>query len=295
MQSLNSGDVVELIAPASRCSDNELAEIKALIESWGLVCLINETIFGQDLLCANSDALRFKLLEKALLNPNTKAIICVRGGYGSMRLIPKLEQMSKPQSPKLFVGMSDITALHLFFQQHWGWPTIHASASPAKCSSESLASLKAILFGESESIVFKGLKALNQKAQAKQIISSIITGGNLCLLQTSLGTTWELDANNKILLIEEIGERAYKVDRMLEQLHQAKRFEGVQAIIFADFLTGLEPDGSSLIQPVLERFAQSCDFPVLQLTGIGHGFINYPIFLGKQARLQFGDDIILTV
>lgn len=294
MQALKPGDTVELIAPAARCSDSQVADIKALLESWGLHCIINENLFGEDLLCANTDEIRFKLLEEALQNPNTKALICVRGGYGSMRLIPKLQLMPKPTSPKHFVGMSDITALHLFLQQQWGWSTIHGAATPGQFSPESIACLKAMLFGQETPIEFKG-KALNPEALSNQTLDSCLTGGNLTLLQASIGTSWQLQAANKIILIEEVNERAYKVDRMLTHLMQAMMLQNAKAIVFGDFLKGEEPDGSSLIQPVLTRFAESLDIPVVQIQGVGHGYVNFPIPFGKTIRLQLGNDIGLTI
>lgn len=290
---LRTGDFIEIIAPASRCADKQLADIKALLSSWGLNCIIDKRIFGDDLLCANSDEIRFELLKNALLNPDTKAIICARGGYGSMRLIPKLTTLSQPKAPKLFIGMSDITALHLYFQQQWQWPTIHASVSPDKFSADSLEALQAFLFGKKNKIELTGIP-LNSVAQKNNTITAPVIGGNLCLVQTSIGTSWQMHAKNKIILLEEIGERGYRVDRMLEHLQQAKLFDGAAAILFGDFLGGNEPNGSSLIQPVLERFAKTCDIPVVQVTGVGHGPTNFPIPLGIKMELSLGNNIKLN-
>jgi muramoyltetrapeptide carboxypeptidase len=294
MQALKPGDCVEIIAPASRSTDEQLTDLQELLQSWDLTCIINEAIFGKDLLCANTDEKRFEQLEHALNNPKTKAIICVRGGYGSMRLIPQLSQMKEPSTPKLFVGMSDITALHLYFQQQWRWPTLHASATQSTLSHESLACLKSILFGEVEHIEFTGLTALNTQALSKQTIHSKVIGGNLCLIQASLGTSWQLDSKNRIILIEEVGERAYRVDRMLEHLLQANVLKDAAAIVFGDFQGCEEPDGSTLIQPVLERFAKRCAIPVLQIQGIGHGYVNFPVPFGTDAILELGDAMTLS-
>jgi muramoyltetrapeptide carboxypeptidase len=135
---------------------------------------------------------------------------------------------------------------------------------------------------------------LNALAEQSQTLEASITGGNLCLVQTSLGTNWQVDARKKILFLEEVGERGYRIDRMLEQLQQATIFKGTLAIVFGDFLAGNEPDGSSLIIPVLKRFAQRIEIPVIQIKGIGHGPINYPLPLGTKATLQLGPTIQLT-
>ncbi|WP_133136255.1 S66 peptidase family protein [Legionella rowbothamii] len=291
---LKSGDLVELIAPASRCTDRQLAELKELVSSWQLNCLVKEDIFAEDLFCANSDELRFQHLKNALLDSEAKALICVRGGYGAMRLVPRLASLQPPAKPKIFVGMSDITSLHLYLQQHWGWPTIHGGATPDKFSAESIAALKSILFAERESVDFYGLRPLNSLAQENRIIESSVTGGNLTLIQASIGTNWQLDGRGKIILLEEINERGYRVDRMLEHLRQANIFKSAAAVLFADFLGGEEPNGTSLIQPVLQRFADESTIPVVQMDGIGHGLTNFPIPFATRTELHLGKEIHLT-
>jgi muramoyltetrapeptide carboxypeptidase len=288
------GDFVEVIAPASRCSDSQLVQLKELLESWQLNCIIQDDIFSEDILCANTDEMRFEHLKNALQNPKTKAIISARGGYGSMRLIPRLAKINPPHSIKIFVGMSDTTCLHLDLQQRWAWPTIHGAASADKFSKESIASLKSVLFAESMEIKFPQLTPLNKYAREKRVIKSSVTGGNLTIIQAGIGTSWQMDGRDKIILLEEVGERAYRVDRMLEHLHQANIFSKVAAILLADFLGGDEPNGSSLIEPVLQRFADSIDIPVLRIEGIGHGPVNFSIPCGTEAHLQIGSIFQLT-
>ena len=283
------GDTVEIITPASRCVEKKLDLLQELIKSWGLQCILREDIYGPDLLCANSDALRLQHLQEALLRPNTKAVICARGGYGSMRLIPELIKMKKPSQPKLFVGMSDITALHLFFQKHWGWSSVHGSIT---YSTESNATLKSLLFDTKARMTFQG-EALNAAALTQNKIQATVTGGNLCLVQTSVGTVWQMEARDKIIFLEEVSERGYRVDRMLEHLRQAGLFEGAKAIVFGDFTKCDEPDGPSLVPAVLKRFAESCTIPVIRISGIGHGDTNHPLLLGVNADLILGDEIRL--
>lgn len=290
---LNPGDSIEIIAPSSRSTDSQLLELKKLLTSWGLNCIVQEDIFAKDLLCANTDEMRFEYLKNALRNPKTKAIICVRGGYGATRLIPKLADIHSPEQVKIFFGLSDITCLHLYLQQHWGWPTIHGAAAPDKFSQESIAAVKSILFSDAP-VKFAGLIPLNKQAQKEGLIKSQVTGGNLAIIQSGIGTGWQIKGKSKIILLEEIGERAYRVDRMLEHLKQASIFTHAAAIILGDFLQGDEPNGSSLIEPVLQRFAESSDIPVLRIAGIGHGPVNFPIPFGTEAHLQLGENSQLT-
>lgn len=291
---LKPGDSIEIIAPASRCTDQRLADIKDLMSSWQLNCLIADDIFGKDIICANTDEIRFLYLKNALQNPQTKAVICARGGYGSMRLIPQLTKVVPPESPKIFVGMSDITALQLFLQQQWQWPTIHGALAIDKFSPESIAALKSILFGDVEQVEFSEIVPLNKFAEKNQVINTSVTGGNLCLIQSGIGTVWQMNGRDKIILLEEVGERGYRVDRMLEHLRQANIFNDAAAILLGDFIEGEEPDGTSKIQSVLNRFADSCEIPVMQITGIGHGYTNFPIPLGTPAELYLGGKIKLV-
>lgn len=289
---LKPGDNVEVIAPASRCSDKRITEIRTLLNSWQLNCIIDENMFGADLLCANTDEARLHFLKAALLKPETKAVICARGGYGSMRLIPELHKVTKPEQNKLFIGMSDITALNLYLLQQWHWPVLHGALAVDKFSPESIAAIKALLFADNNKIEFMG-RPCNKQAELCQVLESTITGGNLSMVQASIGTTWQIDGHQKVIFLEEISERAYRVDRMLEHLQQTGLFNNAAAIIFGDFLKGEEPDGSSLIQPILERFAMQCSIPVIQIAGIGHGHTSYPLPLGTKVQLLLGDKIKL--
>ena len=289
---LESGDSVEIIAPASRCSDKQLDEIKNLLSSWQLNCIISKDIFGKDLLCANTDKMRFTHLKNALYNPTTKAVICARGGYGCMRLVTELINLAPPALPKVFVGMSDITSLNLFLQQCWHWPVLHAAPALGKFSSQSIEMIKAILFGEIDQIELEGIP-LNLSATKKLVIDSTIIGGNLSLVQAGVGTCWQLNGAGKIIMLEEINERGYRLDRMLEHLRQASIFKNADAIILGDFIGGNEPNGTSLVHLVLERFANSFEVPVVQIKNIGHGTTNYPLPLGTKAKLHLGNKIKL--
>ncbi len=294
LPTLKPGDSVEIIAPASRCSDNQLIQLKELLTSWGLSCIVADDIFKTSDLpfLANTDEYRFNALKKAIERPETKAIICARGGYGSMRLTPRFNEIIPPATPKLLIGMSDITALLLYFQQEWKWPAMHGTLNTDKCSPESIAAIKDIVFGTKDHITFQG-KPLNAAARQNTSFASSITGGNVCLVQASIGTLWQMQGKDRIIFLEEVGERGYRLDRMLEQCQQANLFKDATAIVFGDFLECNEPDGSSLMQNVLTHFAKQCAIPVIHIQGIGHGFVNFPLLFGTSAALQCGTDITL--
>jgi muramoyltetrapeptide carboxypeptidase len=289
---LAPGDEVQIVAPASRLPEDEIHQLRALLESWQLICHVEPDLLGHDLLCANSDEHRLNALIKAFEAPNIRAVICARGGYGSQRLIPAFAKRRASISPKLFFGMSDITALHLFLNQRWGWSTLHGSLSIGKVNQASIAACNAMLFTKHPRVTWSAF-ALNLHARKSLCLESCLIGGNLTLVQTSIGTIWEINAKNKIIFLEETGERAYRIDRMLNHLQQAERFIGAKAIIFGDFIGGDEPNGNNLIQSVLQRFAEQSSIPVLQIQGVGHGVHNFPLPLGTPVSLNLGERIEL--
>jgi muramoyltetrapeptide carboxypeptidase len=246
-----------------------------------------------DLFFAAPLPVQLKHLKEAIYS-DSKAIWCLRGGYGSMRLIPHLEKLKPPKKSKLFVGFSDITSLHLFFAQKWNWPVIHgrtiSQLHPDLSKSPDRKFLKDMIFGKKTEMTFKKLIPLNEAAMKINVIEGSITGGNLKILQSSLKTSWEIKARNKILFMEDVAERGYSIDRMLEQLYQAKIIDkGLKAIIFGDFTEGLERDGTDLTLKALERFAQRVSYPVLSGLPAGHGLeTNYPVPFNTPCRLKTG-------
>jgi len=214
--------------------------------------------------------------------------------------IPHLIKLKPPKRPKLFVGFSDITSLHLFLSQSWGWPVIHgrtiSQLSIALKQTKDRAFLKDLIFGRKESKTFKNLVPLNKSATQALSLSGVITGGNLRMIQSSLGTPWEIRPKGKILFIEDVSERGYSLDRMFEQLIQARLFDNrIKAIIFGDFTDGKEKNGNDLTSDALLRFASRVPYPVLKGLPAGHGEINYPVpfnvncqlFIGKKAAITF--------
>jgi muramoyltetrapeptide carboxypeptidase len=297
-QHLVPGDSVEIIAPASHSPSHKLEDGIDWIKSIGLIPKVPIDIIKTDLFFAAPLEIQLTHLKDALYS-DSKAIWCLRGGYGSMRLIPHLLKLSPPKKPKLFIGFSDITSLHLFFTQHWKWPTIHgrtiSQMHPDFSHTPDRKFLKDIIFGKKDHKVFKGLKPLNEPARLEQGISGKITGGNLRILQSSLGTAWELKARGKILFIEDVAERGYSIDRMLEQMLQAKIIhKGLKAVVFGDFTQGFEKDGKDLSLEAIKRFAQRVSYPVLRGLPAGHGDeVNFPIPFNTTCHLQTGKNASL--
>ncbi len=296
---LQPGDIVDVVSPGFAPSDEELENGVRFLESWGLVPRLPKNLLGKDILCSNRDEVRFLHLKEALYAPDSKAIWCLRGGYGSLRLIPHLLKLKKPRSrPKLFVGLSDITTLHTFLNQMWGWPTVHGplldrlgrKAALPKYERE----LKKFVFGEMDTIRFSNLKALNDAAKREGVVRGRVSGGNLIVLQSSLGTNAPWRTDGRILFFEDVGERGYRVDRVLEQFTQAGLFKRAKAVVFGQFTKSRERDGRDLVPLVIRRFAESMNIPVFSGLPSGHDVVQRPVpfetpsllRLGKRGELQ---------
>jgi muramoyltetrapeptide carboxypeptidase len=287
---LQPGDIVEIIAPASSCAPERLDGAIQFLIDWGLKPRVARNIFGRDVICANDDASRLAQLKQALLAPDSAAVWCLRGGYGANRLIPDLLKMRAPENSKLFIGLSDITSLNVFLNQEWGWSTVHGPMldrlGRGETKSQYLREIKKFVFGEEDKIRFAKLKPMNEAARATRVVKGAVTGGNIVTLQSTLGTRMPWDCAGKIVFMEEIGERGYRVDRILEHFRQAGCFDKARAVVFGDFTGGEEPDGKSRAPRVIRRFASLLSIPVLSGIQSGHGVIQRPLPLGTPSELR---------
>ncbi len=300
---LKPGDIIDIVAPSSTVPANELPtyyeKAKAILASVGLIAHIpNDLIaLGKDPFSANTLKYRSRHLIDSLTNKTSKAIWAIRGGYGAAKLIPALESIDPPKQAKLLLGFSDITALHLFLENKWHWSSMHSAViNQIIRNPKLLEELKPIIFGEQTSINYYQLTPLNDSALKTQIIDASITGGNLSIVQTSLATSWQIDATDKIIFLEDVDEQGYRIDRMLNQLLQAGIFKSAKAIIFGEFTPPRMPEGKpDLCALALKNFAQILNIPVLSLPIIGHNINhNSPLTLGVECRLTIGNKPLLT-
>lgn len=288
---LEPGDIVEIVAPGFRCSDASLAAGMEFVRSLGLVPRAPRTIFGSDLLCASSDRERLRHLRRALAAPDSRCIWCIRAGYGAIRLVEPLLAMRPPGMRKLFVGYSDATTLHFLLNHHWNWPSLHGPLldrlGSGSVPPSEIDELRAVLLGGEARIEFTALVPLNAAARARRTIASRVFGGNLTVLQSMLGTALQRSPE-QILFLEDVGERGYRVDRMLQHLAQAGLLRNVRAVVLGSFIGGREADGRDLVPGVLKRFAEAQCIPVLAGVAAGHGEHQRPVFFNTPAELVCG-------
>ncbi|AZL14965.1 S66 peptidase family protein [Rickettsiales endosymbiont of Stachyamoeba lipophora] len=282
------GDIVDVIAPSGKFSIERIKPVKEFIESLGLIPRIHENIITDEhFYFANNDEFRANELIKALTNPDSSVVWCMRGGYGAARLIPYLEQVIPPEIQKIFIGFSDITAIHTFLNQQWGWQTIHGPVllqmAENRVDEESKQEILDIIKGEIKQQTFN-LLPLNKQAEEAKHISGKLCGGNATVIKSSIGTSWEIQTENKILLLEEIGEAAYSVDRSLTHLLQANIINNqTKALLIGDYLGNAAEQEN--INYVVNNFAHIAPCPVFRTHGIGHGEENHSIMLNAESEI----------
>jgi muramoyltetrapeptide carboxypeptidase len=290
---LKPADIVEVIAPASApISAYDVQEVKDFITALGLTPRIPTDLLSNDLpYCANSDAYRLEHLATALAAPDSSAIWCMRGGYGSSIIIPELAKLAPINTAKAFIGFSDITALHLFLNNHWHWSTIHANCL-VSAMKKSTAKIKDVLFN-SKALIYE-MTALNELAKTCAQIQGVITGGNLSLVEHSLATSWQIEAKDKIIFLEEVAERGYRIERSLEHLLQAGVFKHAKALLLGAFNQALEKDGNDYSNIAIARIVAKLDIPVFSIPYMGHNVENPPLPFYTNCHIRADEEIILT-
>lgn len=280
--------IIDIIAPSGPFPSDLLPKIKSFLAEKGFIARIPENILGQDALCANTEAVRFELLKQALYSEDSNMLWAVRGGYGVTPLLSQLKDLPVPKKKKTLVGFSDIVGLHLFLTQQWGWHTIHGASLrqliEQDLEEESLRLNAEILFGDIK--IKHGLVPLNVAAKNGNI-AGILTGGNLKLVEASLGTFWQIEAKNKILMLEEVSEFDYRVARSMVHLEQAGIFNDIQAMVLGNFTYAEYPKHEETVKAFLEQFAKMQKFPVFRTNFFGHGKENAP-WVYKEAKIVDG-------
>lgn len=283
-RSLRKGDKIAIIAPAGRLPINGLDEAVKVLTSWGLKVILAKHVYDTDNYFAGTDAARLKDLQQAFDNPSIMAVLCARGGYGVTRILEKIELEAIKKSPKWVIGFSDITALHLKLENQ-GIASIHGPMGTSFTNENNHAainSLKGLLFDGVSKVV------INESGVRTGSVTAAITGGNLSLIMDSLGTTEEIDTRNKILFVEEIGEKTYKIDRMFQQLLRAGKLDNLAGLVighFSEINEGDTPFGESW-QEVIKKITEPYSYPLAFGFNIGHEPENMSLVMGGQYQLN---------
>lgn len=287
IQPLKKGDLIYLTAPAKAIEEEHVAYAKKFFEMEGFNVLVSEHCLGQHNYFSGTDEERTADFQFGLDNPEVKAIVCVRGGYGCIRILDRLQWAGFLRNPKWIVGFSDITLFHQRLQR-FGIQSIH-STMPLNFknnSDESLATLLSALKGQSNPITCEHFEE-NKTGTAE----GILVGGNLSILYSLLGTDDHIDYSNTILFIEDLAEQLYHIDRMLHAFEKAGIFDRIKGLIVGG-MTDLEDTtisfGHTVEQIILHHFKYR-KIPIAFNFPAGHINDNRALILGKKCQLEVNE------
>ncbi len=286
---LHAGDRVALAAPARAVSADEMAPAIRMLESWRLQVVVPEGLYEREGQLAGSDAHRARLMQGLLDNPDIRAIFCCRGGYGTVRIIDRLDFTHFAEQPKWIVGYSDITVLHSHIHRVLGLPTLHATM-PINMHGENTPATRSMhdfLFGRNRDRMAYEWEptAMNREG----VVNAPVVGGNLSILYSLCGSCSQIDTRGKILLIEDLDEYLYHIDRMMLNLRRCGMLEGLAGLLvggLTDMHDNTVPFGRTAMQIVADAVSEY-DYPVLFNAPFGHlGDNNLALPLGTKCTLE---------
>jgi len=283
---LRAGDRVRLIAPGGPFDPDLLCAGQRILEGLGLVPVVDRGEFGREGFLAGSDARRAAALAAALAEETTRAVWCIRGGYGTARLLSRLDLARLRRHPKLVVGFSDITALLLQLARPGGFSAVHGPVvvQLSRLAKSDLGWLRTLLFGapSPQAVPLGRTRTLVAGTAEGRLVA-----GNLSILASLAGTPFAPDLDGAILCLEEVNEEAYRLDRLCWQLAAAGMLKGLRGVVVGE-LTGCTPAGAGRYsaQRVLERAVSALGRPALAGAPFGHGRRNVALPVGVRVRLD---------
>ena len=286
---LKIGDTVAVLAPAGVLKQDieVIKKTKLLLKNWGLHVVFGEHLETKAHHFAGSDAQRAADFQWALDQTNVKAIWCARGGYGSLRIIDKLNFEGFKKAPKWIVGYSDITVLHAALNS-LGYESLHAMmcvnlTEDEEAIKSSVQSLKKALFGTLEVYEIAG-HTDNKPGNT----SGPLVGGNLSLLTAMLGSETSMDTKGKIVFIEEIGEHKYHIDRQLQSLKRAGYFKQCSGVIIGNMskIKTNNPAWGQSIETLILDILKDTNIPVAFGFPAGHELENRALYFGRNIQLS---------
>jgi muramoyltetrapeptide carboxypeptidase len=283
---LKKGDKVAIVCPAKK-SPVPMTDAINLLQSWGLEVILGETVSASYHQFAGDDDMRARDLQQFIDDDSVKAIFAARGGYGTIRMIDKVDFRNFAKTPKWIIGFSDITILHTHLYSNYHTQTIHGQmpVNIPDASAYSLETLRMALFGEALSYEYHS-HALNRPGTA----NGVLIGGNLSLLIAVSGSVSDLDYSGKILFIEDVGEYLYAVDRMVRALHRAGKLKNLAGLIvggFTDIKDNDIPFGQT-VPGIIMEIVKDYEYPVCFEFPAGHIPGNNSLILGRLANLEVG-------
>jgi muramoyltetrapeptide carboxypeptidase len=292
---LSSGDTIGLVSPAgpaSATSSTTPDQIEAARRK--LLGAGFRTVLGRHALdargyLAGTDADRVSDLHAMFADPNVRGILCIRGGYGAMRLLDALDYTLVRQNPKIFIGYSDITALHLAFHTQAGLVTFHGPMAGALADTDPfdlLGLVRAVTRAEPLGPLSNPASGPPVETLVPGIAEGPLIGGNVALLSALLGTPYQPDFTGKLLFLEDLGDHLYRLDRKLVHLRLAGVLGRVSGVVVGECLYKEEPGQTLALRDILADLIVPLGKPAIYGVAFGHGARHLTLPMGVRARLD---------
>lgn len=291
---LKIGDTIGLIGPSGAVR-KEGAVDRAIVymQEMGFKVKVGESAHAKYGYLSGTDEMRARDINAMFADGQVDAIVCTRGGYGTMRMLDLLDYDTIRANPKIFVGFSDITALHIAFLEKCGLVTFHGPMATSWNDEfpdgfTKPAFLNAVMKAQPLGELVNAPGYHERKTVNSGKAEGVLVGGNLSLIAGTIGTPYEIDTKGRILFIEEIGERTYCVDRMLTQLRLAGKFDDCAGIVFGDFndCPVEYPEFGLTLEEVIRDVAAPCGKPIFTGLQAGHVVPKLTLPLGVRCRMD---------
>ncbi len=292
-QNLIPGDRIAIVAPARKISPNELLDATNILTSWGLEVILGQNIFNEDNQYAGRDQERADDFQQMIDDPEVKAILFARGGYGSIRIMDKINWEKFKINPKWLIGFSDITVIHSYLSQQLEVESLHGimAINFPTASESAIESVRKVIFGETLSYSVKA-HLLNKVGSTK----SQIIGGNLSLLHTLCGSDCDIKTDGKILFIEDLDEYLYHIDRMMLNLKRSGKLESLAGLIvggMTEMNDNKVPFGKTAYEIIYEHI-EKYHYPACFGFPAGHISNHCGIILGRTVELKVDAEVQLN-
>lgn len=301
---LKQGDTIGLITPGSYISDEGLQTAVSNLESLGFKVKLSKHIRAKNGFIAGTDTQRLEDFHNMFTDDSVKGIWCARGGYGCGRLLPQIDYKLIKKNPKVFIGYSDITALLQAIHCKTGLVCFHGPVGASTFTDYTVKHLQAMLMSPKTENNYKIEVAKTHQEQIDKAYQTTVIrpgkasgkliGGNLSLLASLAGTDFQLNVKGKLLFIEDIGEKPYRIDRMLTQLRQSCKLETAAGIALGIF-AGCEADEDDLslsLMETLEGQLNDLNIPVIYGLSFGHIADQCTLPIGIEATLDTSEQTI---
>ncbi len=285
---LKIGDAIAVVAPAGPIEQREDFNRGVVgLERMGFRARFNERIFESSRYLAGDDSSRAEELMRTFEDSSVQAIIALRGGYGCSRIIPLLSEKRLRHHPKIFMGFSDLTTLHLFFRRRFGWITFHGPMAISTALGNIAGGQEKHLFSLWTDPDYRPTLHFPQLETWKPgTAEGILVGGCLSIIATSIGTPYEIKTEGKVLLLEDHEEHPYRLDRMLTHLQQANKLQSLAGLLVGEFRNCEPTEGSYTAKDILQEILEKLDVPIIANFPAGHGKDNWAIPLGAKVKLD---------